>query len=950
MKHRIMFTLISVAIAAASASAFAQSDTTSGTQTKPKELGAVEVTGSAIPRTSKETPSPVIVINALQIKRSGLTTVADVVRSVSADNSGTIPTAFTAGFAAGSSGVALRGLTVNSTLVLIDGRRVASYALADDGQRSFVDLNTIPLDAVDRIEVLKDGASSLYGADAIAGVVNVILKHDFHGADATAEIGNSQHGGGLERRVTGSWGTGNLDTDRYNAYFAFEYEGDARITVGSREFPFNTADLSSMGGPNGIGGQPLITGGSVFGSVTPATLGTPGDLTTGQAISTNPVFQPLRPCGAGTTAVNDPNNDIGAGAGSYCTQNFALFGDHQPKQERVGVYGRFTFKFGDYSEGYLNASYYQNKVTVDGGPPGIQTSTPNNTDSIALPIFLTNGQLNPNNPFAAQGQYALINYAFGDIAGGSESLNHVARVVAGVKGSFGEWNYDSALVINHTWLDSNLMGFLNFHQLISDINDGSYSFVDPASNSAAVRAALAPTLSKRSTSDMDSIDLRVNRPLLRLEGGDLGLALGAEARHEAQNDPDLNPNLASQGLGVAHTVGSRNVDAVYVEIDAPLTKAFEVDGSARYDHYSDFGGAFDPKIGFKWKPLDALAFRGTFSRGFRAPAFAENGSSAAEGFTTFQIPTDSLFYSQHEVKVVNNGVVTLVPTPYVANSYALAQSTSANPNVQPERANSLTMGFIVQPAPWLNASLDYYSIKKTNVIVQSDPNIALADYLAGKALPPGYAITADTPDPQFPDKPGRPIAVSAPYINANSLHTDGLDLDLRGTFKLNEDMQFISDFTATEIFDWTMKFPDGTTQHYVGTQGPYILSSGAGTPATRANWANTLIWGRFETTATVYYTSSIFMSAPDLQPGCFSISPDGSNFPKSCRAPSFTDVDLTGIFHLNNHIDINAAVENVFDRKPPFDPIDYAGLNYNPTFAQSGIVGRFFKLGVHVKF
>ena len=126
-----------------------------------QELQSVTVTGSAIPRVDLETPSPVTVITAAQIERSGLKTVNDVVRAISADNSGSIPTAFTAGFAAGSAGVALRGLTVNSTLVLIDGRRSANYPLADDGQRTFVDLNTIPVNAIERIDVLKDGASSL---------------------------------------------------------------------------------------------------------------------------------------------------------------------------------------------------------------------------------------------------------------------------------------------------------------------------------------------------------------------------------------------------------------------------------------------------------------------------------------------------------------------------------------------------------------------------------------------------------------------------------------------------------------------------------------------------------------------------------------------------------------------------------------------------------------------
>ncbi|MGH8363575.1 MAG: TonB-dependent receptor plug domain-containing protein, partial [Gammaproteobacteria bacterium] len=188
------------------------------------QLGRITVTGTAIKRTSIETPSPVTVITAKQIQQSGLTSVADVVRTIAADNSGTIPLAFTAGFANGSSGVALRGLTVNSTLVLIDGKRTAAYPLADDGERSFTDLNTIPLNAVERIEVLKDGASSIYGADAIAGVVNIILYPSWTGSQATAQIGGSQKGGGASQDYTFLTGTGDLNTNNYNAYLSVEYQ------------------------------------------------------------------------------------------------------------------------------------------------------------------------------------------------------------------------------------------------------------------------------------------------------------------------------------------------------------------------------------------------------------------------------------------------------------------------------------------------------------------------------------------------------------------------------------------------------------------------------------------------------------------------------------------------------------------------------------------------------
>ena len=409
------------------------------------QVETVVVTGTLLHE--KYTASPVTVISKDQINNASQTTIADVVRSISADNSGTVPTAFTDGFAAGSSGVALRGLTVNSTLVLIDGLRTANYALSDDGERSFVDLNTIPLDVVDHVDVLKDGASSLYGADAIAGVVNIVLKPDFQGEAAEGEVGTSQHGGGTMARATATFGTGDPGTDHYNAFVNFEYEVDESIPVGDRGFPYNTNNLTSIGGVDLNIGQPSQDTGSIYGSVTPATLTDPNDITTGVPIP-GAVSQPLRPCGPKSVQETDPSGNV------YCEQNQALYGVDQPYESRFGVYSRFNIYPNAHTQAYLDGSYFQNDVYVPGGPPQIESSTPNNTNTIVLPARLTSGALNPNDPFAAAGQDALINYAFGGIPSYSVENNHVVRVVGGIQGEEWGWDYDGALVAAHTWLDT----------------------------------------------------------------------------------------------------------------------------------------------------------------------------------------------------------------------------------------------------------------------------------------------------------------------------------------------------------------------------------------------------------------------------------------------------------------------------------------------------------------
>src|SRR3984893_18027278 len=894
------------------------------------KLEEVVVTGSLVRREDLITPSPVTVISAEDIENSGMTTITDVVRSISADNSGTIPTAFGLGFAAGSSGVALRGLTVNSTLVLINGRRATSYPLADDGQRAFVDLNTIPLSAVDHVEVLRDGASSLYGADAIAGVVNIILRETFQGATTDAEVGFSERGGGGSRRVSGLFGAGDIRSDRYVAFADVEYQKDDRIAVGRRPFPFNTNDLSSIGGVNLIFGQPAQFTGSTFGSVTPATLGTPGDLTSGIPIP-GAVSQPLRACGAGSTQATDASGNV------YCAQNLLANTDDAPAEERVGVLAKLTVGVSDNAQAYVTGSYYQNTVVIDNTQRQIENSTPHNTNTIALPPTLSNGSLNPNNPFAASGEYALINYSYGDLNTRQIERDRVMRLVAGLKGRLGDWDYDTALVVNHAALETQMPGFPSFSGVLSAITNGTYSFVNPASNSAAARALVSPTPVKTSTTDMDSIDLRLSRDLFELPGGQaLKLGLGAEGRYESQFDPDLNAHLDILGLGVAQTEGSRQIYAAYAELDAPIIRQLEVDISGRYDRYGDFGGKFVPKAGFKFTPVPQLTLRGTYSEGFRAPSFAENGSSSAEGFVNYTPPAS--FAALH---AANPG--------YVAQ-YSLASFSAANPNIKPETSDSYTFGVILQPIKQVSISADYYYIKKRDVIAPGDSAPALAAYYAGQPLPPGYIVTPDAPDPSAPAALPRPAVVASPYVNKTSLTTDGLDLGARVNFELTPGVRLSSDAEFTKIFSWKFIGADGSSLQYVGTEGPYILSSGAGTPRYRGKWANSVIVGPATVSAIAYYVSGFYQFGPDAFPGCLYTGPSGNPLPANCHVASFLDVDLTGEYRFGDHLLVSGALENVANRLPPFNPADYAGVNYNPTYAQSGIIGRFFRVGMSYKF
>lgn len=930
-RHPLALSLAALLLTPASGAVFAQSTTPQDQstqqppQTNAKQLQTITVTGSALPRVDTETPSPVTVITAQDIARSGFTNVSDVVRAVSADNSGSIPPSFYAGFATGSSGVALRGLTVNSTLVLVDGKRAASYPLVDDGIRSFVDLETLPLAAVERIEVLKDGASSIYGSDAIAGVVNIILKPSFQGVQGSAEVGNSQHGGGFHKNATLVAGMGDLNTDHYNAYFSAEWDQDQAIPLSKRSYPFNSANLTGIGGPDLRNGNPLNTTGSTVGTVAPAGP-TPGGDATGP-------FQPLGPCTTGTELVTVPGT--GPNTGSYCAQDqFYTWGHVQQYSNRDGLYGRFTFKFNDTTKAYAAVSYYQSVVHELGTPSQIQSSVPNNTDNIQLPPG------NPSNPFP--GQYAYINYAFGDIPGATSTDTHNLRGVLDLQGTFGDWNYEASVVGNHIWMGYANLGFISYQGLLNAITNGTYNFANPSANSAAVRNAVSPPDIAQNHSDMDVFDFSVNRQLFDLPGGPTGLAAGVQFRHEAQLQQELNPGGIYQGLGDTFITGSRNVSGIYAEFDAPLLESLEADVSGRFDHYPHVGNNFSPKIGLKWKPFDWVAVRATYSKGFRAPQFGESAGSFSAGFVNSSVVSQGApdsFIAAHG----NSNYVTI--------PYALEEGSSGNPSLKPEKSQSFTFGVVVQPVSWLNASLDYYNIRKSNVIVPADPGVALLNYYNTGTVLPGYTMQFDTPDPQHPTAPLRPIFVGADYVNGNWLKTTGLDLDLQAHFHFSNGIQYISELQATQIFQWKEDVA-GQVQSYVGTQGPYGLSSGAGTPRTRGNWANTIEWGPLSLTATIYFVSKEFESAEDVTgtTACFdALGPNGGPLANNCTLSSFTYGNLVGSYKLNDHITFTASVDNVTDRKPPIDPLNYAANLYNPTYDYAGIIGRFWNVGVKFK-
>ncbi len=895
----------------------------------------IVVTGTLFRRTDTETASPITVLTNENLQKAGITNVADAVRSISADNSGSIPTAFSNGFGSGAAGVSLRGLTVNSTLVLIDGVRTTNYPYADDGQRSFVDLNSIPKSTIDRIEVLKDGASATYGADAIGGVVNIITRKEIKGIEGTAEGGISERGDGGEQRLTLTAGYGDLATQGFNVYLNGEYERDALISVADRGFPYNNADLTSIGGLNNNNASQGAFGNrtAAFSAVVRPATYTPGNIFSGVAVP-GALTQVLSPAGCATGTIARADS-----SGAYCEQNVSPLGTIAPQQERYGATLHGVFSVGSQSQAYLTGTYYHSSVYSDQIPFTIRQRNPINTTNVVLPALLANGQLNPQNPYAQQGLGAQLSYAFGDLASNSLTQNDVYRAAGGIAGKFGsDWSYSVDATYARSELNGTNNGYLNIAGLTSAINNGTYNFINPSLNTQAVRDQISPAVRTNATSELYGIDASVTKALFELPGGPLQLGVGGSVRRETLNNPNANANQAFLGLNAVTAAGKRTVAAGFFEISAPILKTVELGAAGRYDHYSDGFSKFSPKASIKFTPIRQLALRATFSKGFRAPSFAESQNGAVIGFTSATPP--AAVVAAHN----NNAYV---------QSYSLGFNSASNPNLKPEKSTSFTGGAVFQPTRWLSFTADYYNIRKTDVISGGPlAATAIANYYAGTTLPAGYTVTLDDADPQFPNAIRKVLIVNSPYANASSLKTSGIDVSVQADIPFGGDNRFTSRLEGTEILEYKFDPGDGIVDSYVGTQAPYVLSSGAGTPRWRANWMNSLQIGAATLTSTSYFTSGYKNVAVDQNGHGANTCADnlygtGDAF---CSTRGFFDMDLVGQVKVNEKFTFYVNVVNLFDASAPINPPNYAGVNYNPTWSQQGIIGRFFRAGASFKF
>lgn len=634
------------------------------------------ITGSRIIREDLEGASPVTVFDRQAIELTGSNSINEIMKNLPAISGNLLTVATTNGGGEGTTNLTLRGLPATATLVLINGRRLAPDA--DSGETP--DISMIPIAAIDRIEVLKDGASAIYGSDAIAGVVNFITRTDYDGLSLDAGYGQATEGDFTNKEASITYGKTFAEG---NILVGASYADNDPIPSRDRDISAVTQTPSSAPpwGNFNVDGLGQVT------------------------------------LGNGSTITNPTAGDFRAFDASIDTYNYSQVTDAVMSQERKSVWASGAYNFNEDVEMFFDSSFAQTDGGYNSAPTPVFTS-------FEFPP-LTISALNPFNPFGV------------DITDGRRRFLELGprvtnfsyenfRFLAGLRGEFkNNWRWEFA------WNYNESDGLQNNENIVNKTRT-QLALGDPA-DCAAVAAqgctplnifgsglagAITPEMARwiseetneASSTRLESFHFDLTGDLFELGSHMVGAAVGVEYREE---EIEFNPDgttAAFQSIGNTNfgpTAGDRNVKEVYGEILLPIVDNVDVELAVRYSDYSDFGSTTNPKAGFKFRPVEQLLLRATYSEGFRAPSLRELFQGAQENFGFFNDPC---------ADASNVGVL---PGCAVQSDPALIQflaQEGGNPNLEAEESESVTIGLVWTPINNLSFSLDYFNVDTQNAI------------------------------------------------------------------------------------------------------------------------------------------------------------------------------------------------------------------------------------------
>jgi iron complex outermembrane recepter protein len=859
----------------------------------------IEITGSAIKRIDAETAVPVTVLKVDELKAQGITTVEQIMSSLSAVQ---LQTGSSQQVGSGTGGAAfadLRGIGNSKTLVLLNGRRIANNAI--DG--SAPDLNMIPFAAIERVEVLRDGASSLYGTDAIGGVINFITRKDFTGGAITIGADIPAQSGGKSQQANVGFGFGDLTKDRFNVFGFLDV--NKQDPIGGQQREVNNRF------PGGLSGTPF-----------------PANYFQGGAVG-NP---------AAPDCV-DPSFLVAPGDGTSCIIATARFVDYTPKTNRTSAMLRGTAMLGnDHSlsvEWFRTenksttriapvpyAGLFMNPTRPDGsanpwypGNAGSSITTPN----IALdPTFVRANGMNPRPGVTLQPGF--LNIRWRALAGGSRtniSDNKQQRLLAQMEGVVAGWDYSAGVSYNENKISENVTGYSDGNKITQGVLNG---IINPfgaqdAAGDAFINDALLSGNLQNHKGKVTTVDGKASRELGDWfgSGRPAAVAVGAEFRKEdfksAANPPVAELLIASTGVDPnSLSEGKRNVSALYTELSIPITKTLDLTAALRYDKYSDFGNTTNPKFTVRYQPVKSVLIRSSYSTGFRAPSLYElNASQAYTNTGTIDDPVNC-----------PGGVPLPGKAPSIYCDIQIQRLTGGNKDLQPEKSKNFTLGFVFEPTANLAVGVDLWWVKLKDTIGALSETTVLADEQTFSAYTFRNA-NGDYSISSF-DCPGAACGyLDLRQQNLGKTNTNGIDLSVNFRQSMGAMGRLSMGLNSTYVAKYEY-------QDYIG--GPFNQNVGVYVgvgPVFRWQHAATATWtmGDWTVGAVGHYKSGYIDQDPEDNP----------------RVNAYATADAFVRWSGIKGLALTLGVNNLTDREPPYsNQQEVFQANYDPRY--SDVMGR----------
>ncbi len=736
------------------------------TSAPEQPMQKVEITGSSIKRLLNDGAMPLQIISRDDIERSGITSAEQLVATLTGNGTGADNMTsnqggdFLSGIKAhnnGAAGVSLRGLGSSNTLVLLNGRRVATHGL--NGQS--VDLNSIPLAAIARVEVLKDGASAIYGTDAIGGVINFILRRDYTGVEVSAFYDKTQMGGGDITRASILVGGGDLDKDRFNYMASVAFDSNTKLE--GKDRAFHNGYQPARGLAPDTSGAPYANLRTASGTAVTSNFKVIGD-PTGVAYSRFSLLSVQGKCNSIPGMIQYESVLWGNPAlAKACAYDYGSQWVLQQPVDRANLVSRANFKIDDKNTAFVEVTASETKSNVQYTPIQIAFTLPNTS-----PYYMdfTPYIVGFDKTKGERLQWRCLECGSRQ----QQTKTDTYRVLAGLEGEIGGYDYKTAISTAGSTAKTNMVnGYVYNDALLAVLQGGVVNpFLLPGqTQSAAAMSAIQGTkatgpLYSGSTSLLQ-FDGTLSKNVMQLPAGPLAAAAGFDLRRETYHfDDDIyhqgQPTVNGVGSGPALKQVTRDIEAFFAELSVPVIKDMEMQLAVRHDHYNDFGSTTNPKVGVRWQPVKQLTFRASANRGFHAPDYDALNSGETLGLLNNfandpACPTTAGITCRDKWNTVSGG----------------------NPNLKPEKSKQKSIGFVLAPTDAIAASLDYWKITRTDRIVALAATDVLDNYAA---LGSNVVRLAN----------GQIDYIRAGYINAAGDEVKGVDVSLAGATRIGGDM------------------------------------------------------------------------------------------------------------------------------------------------------------------